>query len=65
MTRTTQFAAAFVVVLALASVPAAGQVGSGLLDLNSAPEAQLSGLPLRHLVPDPVIELIGERGLYR
>jgi nicotinate-nucleotide adenylyltransferase len=23
------------------------------------------GRPLRHLVPDPVVELIGERGLYR
>jgi nicotinic acid mononucleotide adenylyltransferase len=23
------------------------------------------GKPLRHLVPDPVVRLIGERGLYR
>jgi nicotinic acid mononucleotide adenylyltransferase len=23
------------------------------------------GKPLRHLVPDPVVSLIGERGLYR
>jgi nicotinic acid mononucleotide adenylyltransferase len=28
-------------------------------------ERTAAGLPLRHLVPDPVIELIGERGLYR
>jgi len=24
-----------------------------------------SGRPVRYLVPDPVLELIGERGLYR
>jgi nicotinate-nucleotide adenylyltransferase len=28
-------------------------------------ERTAAGKPLRHLVPDPVIELIGERGMYR
>jgi DNA uptake protein ComE-like DNA-binding protein len=55
----TQFAAAFVVVLALASLPAAGQVGSGLIDLNSAPEAQIGGLP--HLTPAIVKEIVAKR----
>jgi DNA uptake protein ComE-like DNA-binding protein len=54
-----QFAAAFVVTLALASMPMAGQVGSGLLDLNTAPEAQLSGLP--HLAPAIVKEIVAKR----
>ena len=54
-----QFAAAFVVVLALASMPIAGQVGSGLLDLNTVPEAQLSGLP--HLTPAIVKEILAKR----
>jgi len=54
-----QFAAAFVVTLALASMPIAGQVGSGLLDLNTAPEAQLGGLP--HLAPAIVKEILAKR----
>jgi DNA uptake protein ComE-like DNA-binding protein len=54
-----QFAAAFVVTLALASMPMAGQVGSGLLDLNTAPEAQLTGLP--HLAPAIVKEIVAKR----
>ncbi len=28
-------------------------------------ERAAAGRPLRHLVPDPVVELIAERGLYR
>ena len=28
-------------------------------------ERAREGRPLRHLVPDPVIKMIGERGLYR
>jgi DNA uptake protein ComE-like DNA-binding protein len=52
-----QFAAAFIV--ALASMPIAGQVGSGLLDLNTVPEAQLSGLP--HLTPAIVKEILAKR----
>jgi DNA uptake protein ComE-like DNA-binding protein len=40
-------------------MPAAGQVGSGLIDLNSAPEAQLSGLP--HLTPAIVKETVAKR----
>ena len=54
-----QFAAAFVVVLAVASMRVAGQVGSGLLDLNSVPEAQLGGLP--HLTPGIVKEIVAKR----
>jgi DNA uptake protein ComE-like DNA-binding protein len=55
----TQFAAAFVVMMALASMPAAGQVGAGLLDLNTATEAQLGGLP--HLSPAIVKEMVAAR----
>ena len=54
-----QSAAAFVVVLALASMTAVGQVGSGVIDLNSAPEAELGGLP--HLKPTIVKEILAKR----
>jgi DNA uptake protein ComE-like DNA-binding protein len=54
-----QFAAAFVAVLAVASMRVTGQVGSGLLDLNSVPEAQLGGLP--HLTPAIVKEIVAKR----
>jgi DNA uptake protein ComE-like DNA-binding protein len=54
-----QFAAAFAVTLALASIPIAGQVGSGLVDLNTVPEAQLGGLP--HLTPAIVKEILAKR----
>lgn len=59
MRRMTQFAAALVVALTLASTPATGQVGSGLVDLNSAPEAQLTGLP--HLTAALVKEILAKR----
>lgn len=57
--KKVQFAAALVVALALAAMPIAGQVGSGLLDLNTVPEAQLSGLP--HLTPAIVKEILAKR----
>ena len=59
MKKLLQFGAAFVALLALASLPAAGQVGSGLLDLNTVPEAQLSALP--HLTPAIVKEVLAKR----
>jgi DNA uptake protein ComE-like DNA-binding protein len=59
MKKLTLFAAAFVAVLALASMPAAGQVGTGLLDINSTPEAQLATLP--HLTPAIVKEIVAKR----
>jgi len=59
MKERMQFAAAFAMALALASAPVSGQVGSGLLDLNSAPEAQLSGLP--YLSPAIVKEILAKR----
>ena len=59
MKKLLQFGAAFVAVVALASLPAAGQVGSGLLDLNTVPEAQLSALP--HLTPAIVKEILAKR----
>ena len=50
MKKKMQFAAACTFVFLLAPAPVVrGQVGTGLIDLNSAPEAQLSGLP--HLAP--------------
>jgi DNA uptake protein ComE-like DNA-binding protein len=59
MKNTMQFAAAVVVVLALASLPAAGQVGSGLLDLNTATDAQLAGLP--NVTPALVKDILATR----
>ena len=59
MMKRMQVAAAFLVVLALAPMPVVGQVGSGLLDLNTVPEAQLSGLP--HLTPAIVKEILAKR----
>ena len=59
MKKLMQFAAAFVGAIALALLPVAGQVGTGLLDLNSVPEAQLSTLP--HLTPAIVKEIIAKR----
>jgi DNA uptake protein ComE-like DNA-binding protein len=54
-----RFAAALAVALALVSMPAQGQVGQGLLDLNTATEAQLGGLP--HLTPALVKEIVAKR----
>ncbi len=59
MTKTTKFAAALVVALTLASMPASGQVGAGLIDLNTATEAQLTGLP--HLTAAIVKEMLAKR----
>jgi DNA uptake protein ComE-like DNA-binding protein len=59
MKKLTPFATAFVAAFALASVPTAGQVGTGLLDVNSAPEAQLGALP--HLTPAIVKEIVAKR----
>ena len=59
MKKLTLFAAAFLMTLALTSMPSAGQVGSGLLDLNTASAEQLGGLP--HLTPALVKEIQAKR----
>ncbi len=60
MTRTLQCLIAFLIVLAVSSVPAVrGQVGSGLLDANTAAEADLLKLP--HVTPAIAKALIEKR----